>query len=237
MTALHEAVTRGHAELVRLLVAHGADRDAKDCSGNTPRSIAAGHNGDSIRKALEDTKVVVDLNESVKVNPVSKETLLCLSKKLSRSASMKKITDIVTKLNVKRPVAEFTSSVTHYVIDEEEKLLPGSYPYLASMITGAVIVRQSWLVESGKQGKLLDAESFSRDFSAEDEVGVGRAREVITLQQPRLLAGLHVYLLGNFAAGAGAMAREEVAALVRLAEGKLVTREPGKSYLNLLIEK
>ena len=150
---------------------------------------------------------------------------------------MKKITDIVTKLNVKRPVAEFTSSVTHYVIDEEEKLLPGSYPYLASMITGAVIVRQSWLVESGKQGKLLAAESFSRDFSAEDEVGVGRVREVITLQQPRLLAGLHVYLLGNFAVGAGAMAREEVAALVRLAEGKLVTREPGKSYLTLLIEK
>ena len=237
MTALHEAVSRGHAELVRLLVAHGADRDAKDCSGNTPRSIAAGHNENGIWKALEDTKVVVDLNESIKVNPVSKETLLCLSKKLSRSASLKKITDIVTKLNVKRPVAEFTSSVTHYVIDEEEKLLPASYPYLASMITGAVIVRQSWLVESGKQGKLLDAESFSRDFSAEDEVGVGRAREVITLQQPRLLAGLHVYLLGNFAAGAGAMVREEVAALVRLAEGKLVTREPGKSYLNLLIEK
>lgn len=231
VTALHEAVSRGHAELVRLLVAHGADRDAKDSSGNTPRSIAAGHKEDGIRKALEDTKVVVDLNESVKVNPVSKETLLCLSKKLSKSASMKKITDIVTKLNVKRPVADFTSSVTHYVIDEEEKLLPDSYPYLASMITGAVIVSQSWLVESGKQGKLLDAESFSRDFSAEDEVGVGRAREVITLQQPRLLAGLHVYLLGNFAAGAGAMAREEVAALVRLAEGKLVTREPDPEWI------
>ena len=69
-----------------------------------------------------------------------------------------------------------------------------------------------------------------RDYEPSDGTfwsTIGRAREVITLQQPRLLAGLHVYLLGNFAAGAGAMAREEVAALVRLAEGKLVTREPG----------
>ncbi len=40
-TALHLAATQGHVEIVRLLLARGADRDLRDARGRTARQIAA----------------------------------------------------------------------------------------------------------------------------------------------------------------------------------------------------
>ena len=45
-TALHLAVRGGRADLVSLLVRHGADAGVRDEEGNTPMDIAAGSDND-----------------------------------------------------------------------------------------------------------------------------------------------------------------------------------------------
>lgn len=40
-TALHEAAMCNHADVARILLAHGADPNASDCNGNRPLHIAA----------------------------------------------------------------------------------------------------------------------------------------------------------------------------------------------------
>jgi ankyrin repeat protein len=42
-TPLHEAALRGHAELVALLLEHGAERDARNDEGRTPLELAREH--------------------------------------------------------------------------------------------------------------------------------------------------------------------------------------------------
>lgn len=39
LTPLHEATTAGHRGLIKLLVAKGADKNAKDATGKTPRCV------------------------------------------------------------------------------------------------------------------------------------------------------------------------------------------------------
>ncbi len=48
-SALHLAVGRGQVELIRWLLAHGADPDAADMRGRTVRELAAGHEEPGVR--------------------------------------------------------------------------------------------------------------------------------------------------------------------------------------------
>ncbi len=51
-TPLHEAALRGHAPLVELLLAHGADPDARNADGKTPRDCARDAGHDALARRL-----------------------------------------------------------------------------------------------------------------------------------------------------------------------------------------
>ena len=222
VTALHDAVSAGDVTMITLLVSFGADRDVKDSDGRTPRSIAA-NSSDDIIKAVEDTKVLVDLNESVRANSSSKEMIICLSKKVCKNLTLKKLaTDGLQRFGLKKPTVDFTVSVTHFIVDDNEDVSPVSYEYLASIIIGAEIIRSSWITECGKQGKILKTDPYVINFHEDDEEGVIRSRDLIMTQQPKLLTGLHFYLIGSF----DKLSREQVSNLIKLSDGKIVARQP-----------
>ena len=228
LTPLHDAVSGGDLEIMRLLVSHGADRDAKDSEGRTPRSIAAGLSEET-RKVIDETKVITDLNESIKVNAKAKEMLICLSKNVAKNAQIKKLCyDILPKYNFKKPITEFTSLVSHLVVEENEKLKETSYQYLAALATGAEMVQHKWLLESAEKQKILDMDPYLVEFNEEDGEGVVRIKDLITSQQPELFAGIHFYLLGQFRTN---LSRDEVLSLIRLCGGKIVTREPDPEWI------
>ena len=228
LTPLHDAVTGGDLEIIRLLVTHGADRDAKDSEGRTPRNIAVGLSEET-RKVIDETKVITDLNESIKVNAKAKEMLICLSKNIAKNAQVKKLCyDLLPKYNLKKPITEFTSFVSHFVVEENEKLGATSYQYLAALVTGADMVQHNWLLESAQRNKILDADNYVVEFYKEDEEGAARAKELITSQQPKLFAGIHFYLLGQFGAK---LNRDQILSLIRLCDGKIVTREPDPEWI------
>ena len=229
-TALHDAVSSGEGELVRLLVSRGADRDAKDKFGQTPRSLAAQSEVPGIREILEGTEVVVNLNETVKNSSQSKKVNICLSKKLGKQPSVTKLCSELCQIEgLDRPgleVTAVTSSTTHLVVAEAEQVTPLTFQYLAALAVGASIVREAWLTESLQQGKVVGQEMFEVKFEEEDQEGWNKVKEMISAQQPGLLAGLHFYLGSNIVSGTPALGREELAILVRLCGGRLVGREP-----------
>ena len=228
LTPLHDAVTGGDIEIIRLLVSHGADRDAKDAEGRTPRNIAAGLSEET-RKVIDETKVITDLNESIKVNAKAKEMLICLSNVVAKNAQVKKLCyDLLPKYNLRKPITEFTSFVSHLVVEENEKLEVSSYQYLAALVTGADIVHHTWLLASAQENKILDIDPYLVEFYKEDEEGATKTKELITSQQPKLFAGIHFYLLGQFRTK---LNRDEVLNLIRLCGGKIVTREPDPEWI------
>ena len=64
-TPLMEAASAGHTDIVRLLIAHGADVNAQSSSGNTPLMYAcAGGHEEVVRVLLEAGAHVEDHNEN-----------------------------------------------------------------------------------------------------------------------------------------------------------------------------
>jgi len=228
LTALHEAVTVEDVDMIAVLVAHGADKDIKDSQGISPR-ILAEDKPEEVKTALEKTKVVVDLNESVRANISTKEIGLSLSKTVVKNSNMKKLLlDCYSKLGIRKPSADITSATSHYIIDDDETLKSNCYSYLAAFVCGAQIVKASWYQQCCKNLKIEDTESFLVNYESEDEEGLERLKDLISAQQPRLLAGIHFYLLGNFEAG---LSRNEISSLIKLCDGKIVTREPDPEWI------
>lgn len=66
LTPLHDAASGGHLDVVRLLVARGADTRARNSQGLTPRDVAK---SPEVISALEQTRVEITpsqaLNQSV----------------------------------------------------------------------------------------------------------------------------------------------------------------------------
>lgn len=54
MTPLHHAVRFGALETARLLIAHGADLDAKDWQGRTPLDLAETGDGAAVAGAIRE---------------------------------------------------------------------------------------------------------------------------------------------------------------------------------------
>ena len=154
ITPLHDAVSSGVVEMVKLLVSYGADRDAKDRKGQTPRSLAAQSETPGIRDILENTRVVLNLNETAKTNSQGKTVSLSLSRKVARQTSLTRLcSEASHSLGLEKPWLEVSPATTHLLLDHQETLALHSYHYLAEM------VRTAWLTVSHQQGNLLEVES------------------------------------------------------------------------------
>ena len=230
--ALHAAVESGEVEMVRLLVSYGADRDAKDRKGRTPRSMAAQSETPGLLDILENTRVVLNLNETAKTNSQGKTVSLSLSRKVARQPSLTRLcSEASHSLGLEKPWLEVSPATTHLLLDHQETLSLHSYHYLAALAVGARMVRTTWLTESHQQGNLLEVESFVVSFSEEDQEGFLKAQEMIAAQQPGLFAGLHFYVMNTNLPPSPGLSREDLTSLVKLCGGKLVTREPDPEWI------
>ena len=59
-------------------------------------------------------------------------------------------------------------------------------------------------------------------YESSDEEGLERINDLISAQQPRILAGIHFYLLGNFEAD---LSKNEITSLIKLCDGKVRASE------------
>ncbi|HKQ79010.1 MAG TPA: ankyrin repeat domain-containing protein [Blastocatellia bacterium] len=66
VTPLHAALTEGHVETARLLIAHGADVHARDSIGRTPLTVAITYRPSAIKLLLGSG---VDINEQTRFGP------------------------------------------------------------------------------------------------------------------------------------------------------------------------
>ena len=232
ITPLHDAVESGEVEMVKLLVSYGADREAKNKQGQTPRSLAAESDTPGMQDVLDNTRVVLNLNETGKTNCQGKKMNLSLSRSVARQSSLtRQCSDACHSLGLEKPSVEVSPASSHLLLGQEETLSPHSYHYLAALAVGARMVRTAWLTESHHQGNLLDEESFVVSFSEEDREGFLKVQEMIAAQQPGLFAGLHFYVMNSHLPPSPGLSREDLGSLVKLCGGKVVTREPDPEWI------
>ena len=227
ITALHDAVTNNQEEMVRLLVSRGADRDAKNKQGQTPRYLAGQFEDQKMSEVLESTKVLVNLNETLKNNSLPKKKRISLSRRVVKQqpSLIKLCSELCQSAGMERVTGEVSQATTHLVMEEKESAAQDSFHYLAALALGAVMVRPDWLTESLEKGKIVPHEKFVLQFASSDLAGVGKVQEMAAAQQPGLMAGIHFYLTSNLQSGPG-LAREDLATLIKLTGGRLITREP-----------
>ena len=171
VTALHEAAASGQVEEVRLLLKHGADRDARDRMGRTPSQLAQSH-----AKVLLVLKNEPCMPPPTGVKPAGPTCLVSLKEDSSKLA-------LKLGYHVMREVSEAT---THLVASQDQA---DQVQWLAAVIVGAELVGESWLKEGGvgeEEGHRLEAEGL--DISRAWRAGL----------QPKLLAGIHIYFKGIF---------------------------------------
>ena len=171
MTPLHEAASAGQVEVVRLLVRHGADREARDRMGRTPSQLAQGH-----------AKVLIVLKNEPHVPPPS-------GVRLQGPPCVVLMKEDPSKLAVKlgcKEVREVGETTTHMVASQDQA---DQVQWLAAVIVGAEIVGESWL----KEGEVGEEEGHRLEAEGLEISRVWRAG-----LQPKLLAGIHIYFKGIF---------------------------------------
>ena len=70
-TPLMEAASAGHTDIVRLLIAHGADVNAQSSSGNTPLMYACAGGHEDVVRVLLEAGAHVEVSRTVR-SPISR---------------------------------------------------------------------------------------------------------------------------------------------------------------------
>jgi len=226
VTALHDAVGSGQVEMVKLLVSRGANRDARDSKGKTPRDMAE-KLGSIVKEVLENTVVEVQVEDFMESILQPQDIVMCLDKQVSENNKLTKtLTDMATKLGCKKPSSQVRDDMTHMLVDieDDEKI---SSNVLIALLLGAKIVKTSWLMESLKQGKVLNCLQYRCKINGKEGAKKGKVRRACN--QPGLFDGLHFYLSGTFEPPC--LTKAEVQNIVKMGGGKLLSREPDPEFI------
>jgi len=215
LTPLHEAATRGFVEVVAILVARGADKDAKDSRGRTPRDAALNH---QIVEALE-TEVEVSCSQLDRSQVMEERKELVVAAPGVAEAMWKSLGVAAGKAGVARMSKTVTEEVTHCLVDPKE-----SVEYYMALLCGAELLSSEWLLQCGAAGDLVDEEPFRVCVPGGNREGLAKSMEARSKRLPGLMAGGHFCLVGSF--DNVFPTRQNIAKLVKMAGGKIVTREP-----------
>jgi len=225
VTALHDAVGSAQIDMVRLLVSKGADVDAKDNKGNTPRSLASKIGKDMVN-AIENTKVEISPSNMKSASFSPKDMLLCLTKKVaSNQSNMKVITQVTMQIGCKKPSASLCDDTTHLMMEEDEDEI--SYQFLSAVVLGVDIVKYEWFLECSRQEAIVKSTPFNYVGKAERGIEASKIRR--DNNQPGLFAGIHFYLQGLF--DPPCMSKSEIQNIIKSAGGKLLSREPDPEFI------
>ena len=180
-----------------MLLKHGADAGARDRLGRTALQLA----GAEVATVLGEEQAVVRAARPCRPRPLTVLVSPQLPGDLGRKAA-----SLGWKV-----VKEVVDSLTHLVTVEGEL---GGPRHLEALCVGAEVVGEGWLRGGGGE---VGAFRLAREGR---EGGATLARERREELQPRVLAGLHVYLSGAFSSPS----KEKLQGMVRVAGGKLLSR-------------
>lgn len=215
MTPLHDAATRGFVDVVAILVARGADTAAKDSRGRTPKDVA--HN-EKIVEALE-TEVEVSCSQLDRSQVMEERKEVVVAAPGVGEAMWKQFGVAAGKAGVVRISKTVIEEATHCLVEPKESL-----DYYMALLCGAELVTSEWLMQCGASGNLVDEEPFRVCVPGGNREGLSKAREGRSKRLPGLMAGGHVCLVGSF--DNVFPTRQNILKLVKIAGGKIVTREP-----------
>eukprot|EP00088_Acartia_fossae_P014539 TRINITY_DN177_c0_g1_i1.p1 TRINITY_DN177_c0_g1~~TRINITY_DN177_c0_g1_i1.p1 ORF type:complete len:606 (-),score=164.78 TRINITY_DN177_c0_g1_i1:337-2154(-) len=220
LTPLHDAAESGYVEIVRLLVSHGAEPKARNSKGETPLDLAK---NDSVKDALLNTVCLMTESEAMDQSIVVENLMLpenvVLSAPESSDAEWKKISQAASRLAINKPVRSLTENTTHCLLNTGKQV-----NILGCQIIGAIPTQEEWIFQCKQLNTLVDTEPFIYAHPDITEEARQRSLECRRRGQPRLLTGLHFYLMGGF--DSKNLSKADLTRLIVWAGAKVISREP-----------
>jgi len=165
LTPLHDAASNGHLHVVRLLVAAGADKLARNIQGRTPYDLAA---TDDVIAILDSTSGPLATLTGSAADPAGRRESIATSTAansvvvaawLNASAGdIKQLTAALARLGAAKPSRQVGPTTTHWLLreGEEEELSV----LLSAQLVGCQLVQAAWLWQSLQAGHLLQSDLF-----------------------------------------------------------------------------
>ena len=177
-TPLHEAALQGKVDEVRQLLRFGSCRRARDRRGRTPAELGAAW-----------VEVLEVLEQEPEVQPrevvvVAPPTCVVVAQGLEKVG--KEVAGLGVALG-----KEVGESTTHLVTKEEQV---GRRQHLEAVCWGVEVVGEAWVARCREEGAVVEVEEEHKLGGGGAEVARRRRRAL----EPRVLAGLHIYLHGGF---------------------------------------
>lgn len=162
LTPLHDAASNGHLEVVRLLLASGADKFARNSQGRTAYDLAA---GEDIIAALDSVAVatapspLAEAGQSHQL-PVSTVDLqnVVVAWPDASGAQWKRVTTALARYGPARASRQVGPTTTHCLVEpDHEEQLP---MLLAAQLVGCQLLTAEWLWQSLHADQVLPTEPF-----------------------------------------------------------------------------
>jgi len=216
VTPLHDAASNGFMAVAVTLVSYGADLNARNSQGLTPLQVAKSADVAAAMRATKCTKTFNCISDKPACEEISSPQTTRLACLDCSDADFKRICQAAAKLKLSKPTESVTESTTHCLVDTV-----CSRTVCSTMLVGAELVSLEWLFQSKQIGWLVDTDPFRHTLPDQrDDVRLaGRKRS-----QPKLFAGLHIYLNGAF--DTPGLSKSDLQKLIQLSGAKLLNREP-----------
>ena len=162
LTPLHDAASQGHLHIVRLLVAAGADKLARNSHGRTPYDLAA---ADDVIAVLESTSGPSESQAAQPAGrressaaPVGLNTVAVAAWPDASAGDLKQITAALGRLGAAKPSRQVGPTTSHWLLSQgqEEELSV----LLSSQLVGCRLVQADWLWQSLHAGQLINTDLF-----------------------------------------------------------------------------